>query len=179
MGKSLRAVLRRVGGRRRKALDPYLATRELVDSAAPVIFDVGANIGATAQRYRALYPRAAIHCFEPYPPSFARLSAALSADPLVSLHRLALSSARGSAMLNVNRNAETNSLLPSDTQAAQYWGEGLLETQSEVEVEVQISTAFVRSARSRASTCSSSTSRARNTRFSREPTRCSRLGGSG
>ena len=137
MGKSLRGVLRRFGGRRKRALDPYLATRELVDSAAPVIFDVGANVGATAQRYRALYPRAAIHCFEPYAPSFARLSAALSTDSLVSLHRLALSSARGSAMLNVNLSAETNSLLQSDAQAARYWGEGLLETQSEVEVAVQ------------------------------------------
>jgi len=137
MGKSLRAVLRRFGGRRKRALDPYLATRGLVDSAAPVIFDVGANVGATAQRYRALYPRAAIHCFEPYPPSFEALSEALSADSLVSLHRLALSSARGSGVLNVNRNAETNSLLPSDAHAARYWGKGLLETQSKVEVALQ------------------------------------------
>ena len=137
MSKSLRAALRRFGGRRKRALDPYLATRELVDSTTPVIFDVGANVGATAQRYRALYPRAAIHCFEPYPPSFAALSEALSADPLVSLHRLALSSTRGSGVLNVNRNAETNSLLPSDSHAAQYWGEGLLETQGKVEVELQ------------------------------------------
>jgi len=137
MGKSLRGVLRHFGGRRKRGRDPYLATRELVDSAAPVIFDVGANVGATAQRYRALYPRAAIHCFEPYAPSFARLSAALSTDSLVSLHRLALSSVRGSAMLNVNLSAETNSLLQSDAQAARYWGEGLLETQSEVEVAVQ------------------------------------------
>src|SRR6476659_8519291 len=137
MGKSLRGVLRHFGGRRKRGLDPYLATRELVDSAAAVIFDVGANVGATAQRYRALYPQGAIHCFEPYPPSFEALSEALSADSLVSLHRLALSSARGSGVLNVNRNAETNSLLPSDAHAAQYWGEGLLETLSKVEVALQ------------------------------------------
>ena len=68
MARSLRAALRRFG-RRRKELDPYLATRELVTADAPVIFDVGANVGATARRYRALYPRATIHCFEPYPPS--------------------------------------------------------------------------------------------------------------
>jgi FkbM family methyltransferase len=137
MGKSLKAALRRFGGRRKRALDPYLATRELVDSAAPVIFDVGANVGATAQRYRALYPRAEIHCFEPYPPSFARLSAGLVGDGLVSLHPLALSSAPGRAALNVNRNAETNSLLPSDRRAALYWGEGVLETETEVEVPLQ------------------------------------------
>jgi len=136
MARSLRAALRRFG-RRRKELDPYLATRELVTADAPVIFDVGANVGATARRYRALYPRATIHCFEPYPPSFAQLSAALAGDGLVSLHPTALSSAAGRAVLNVNRSAETNSLLPSDRRAAQYWGEGLLETQSEVEVPLQ------------------------------------------
>jgi FkbM family methyltransferase len=137
MGKSLRAALGRLGGRRKKRLDPYLATRELVDSAAPVIFDVGANVGATARRYRELYPHAEIHCFEPYPPSFAKLSERLSRDARVSLHPLALSSARGHAVLNVNRNAETNSLLPSDARAAQYWGEGVLDTQSGLKVELQ------------------------------------------
>ncbi len=40
-------------------------------------------------------------------------------------------------MLNVNRNAETNSLLPSDAKAARYWGEGVLETESGVEVTLQ------------------------------------------
>jgi FkbM family methyltransferase len=136
MGRSLKTALRRLGGRR-KELDPYLATRELVTAEAPVIFDVGANVGATAQRYRALYARAQIHCFEPYAPSFARLSAALAGDALISLHPTALSSAPGRALLNVNRNAETNSLLPSDRRAARYWGEGLLETETEVEVAVQ------------------------------------------
>lgn len=136
MVRSLRAMLRRLGGRRRR-LDPYLATRELVTADAPVIFDVGANVGATARRYRSLYPRAQIHCFEPYPPSFARLSAALSADGLISLHPTALSSAPGRGLLNVNRDAETNSLLPSDRRAGQYWGEGLLETESELEVPLQ------------------------------------------
>jgi FkbM family methyltransferase len=132
----LRAALRRFGGRR-KELDPYLATRALVTADAPVIFDVGANVGATAQRYRALYPRADIHCFEPYPASFDRLSAALASDRLVSLHPTALSSAPGRAVLNVNRNAETNSLLPSDAKAARYWGEGVLETEGGVEVTLE------------------------------------------
>jgi FkbM family methyltransferase len=136
MASSLRAALSRFG-RRKRDLDPYLATRALVTADAPVIFDVGANVGATALRYRELYPRAEIHCFEPYPPSFARLSAALAHDGHVSLHPTALSSAPGRAVLNVNRNAETNSLLPSDAKAAQYWGEGLLETEREIEVSLQ------------------------------------------
>ncbi len=37
----------------------------------------------------------------------------------------------------MNRNAETNSLLPSDAQAARYWGEGVLETEGQVEVRLQ------------------------------------------
>src|SRR4051812_24481925 len=107
MARFLRAALRRLGGRR-QGPEPHLATRELVTADAPVIFDVGANVGATARRYRGLYPRAEIHCFEPYAPSFARLSTALSGDRLISLHPTALSSAAGRGVLNVNRNAETN-----------------------------------------------------------------------
>jgi FkbM family methyltransferase len=102
-----------------------------------MIFDVGANVGATALRYRELFPEGTIHCFEPYPESFAQLRAALSSDKRVFLHELALSSAAGRAILRVNRSAETNSLLASDRRGERYWGVGLLETDSEIEVEVQ------------------------------------------
>ncbi len=37
---------------------------------ASVIFDVGAHKGQTTAQYRALYPKATIYPFEPYPPSF-------------------------------------------------------------------------------------------------------------
>lgn len=109
-------------------------TRELVAALEPVIFDVGANIGETALRYRELFPAATIHCFEPFPLSFERLRTALEGDARARLHLLALAASSGSARLKVNRSAATNSLLASDERAAHYWGGGLLDTETEVEV---------------------------------------------
>ena len=126
----LRARLRGKSHRR----DPYLVQRRLVTRDKPVVFDVGANVGQTALRYRALFPGATIHCVEPFGPSFDQLTAALGRDPDVVLHRVALAASSGSAKLNVNSSAATNSLLESDTRASHYWGGGLLDTQSTVEV---------------------------------------------
>ena len=55
-----------------------------------VLFDVGANVGQFAREARRELPAAAIHCFEPHPRSFEKLSQ-LGADELTHLHRLALS----------------------------------------------------------------------------------------
>lgn len=130
---ALKKLARRLRGRSAKR-DPYLVTRELITTPRPVIFDVGANIGQTALHYRALFPGATIHCFEPFPPSFEQLRVAVGRDPHAQLHLLALAASSGSARLKVNRSAATNSLLPSDERAAHYWGGGLLDTEGEVEV---------------------------------------------
>jgi FkbM family methyltransferase len=126
----LRARLRGKSHKR----DPYLVQRRLVTKDDPMIFDVGANVGQTALRYRALFPGATLHCVEPFGPSFEQLGKALERDPNVVLHRLALAASSGSARLNVNRSAATNSLLESDARASHYWGGGLLDTESTVEV---------------------------------------------
>jgi FkbM family methyltransferase len=123
----------RVFGKSHKR-DPYLVQRRLVKADSPVIFDVGANVGQTALRYRSLFPRAVLHCVEPFGPSFEQLNKALDGDSNVVLHRLALAAASGSARLNVNTSAATNSLLQSDARAARYWGRGLLDTERTVEV---------------------------------------------
>lgn len=98
--------------------------------------DVGAHVGQTAQRYRTLFPSAQIHCFEPFPQSFAALRAALAGDSGVQVHSVALGSSPGAAVLHVNRSSATNSLLASDTRAASYWGTGLLDTDATLEVPV-------------------------------------------
>lgn len=41
---------------------------------SPVIFDVGANLGASVACYRALFPKSRIYALEPDPDTFARLS---------------------------------------------------------------------------------------------------------
>jgi FkbM family methyltransferase len=120
--------------RRKGRLDPFIAMRRLVTKQKPVIFDVGANTGQTAIRYRSLFPKAVIHCFEPFPASFDLLSASLAGDTLVELHRVALSDKSGSSKLNVNRSKATNSLLSSDQRASHYWGNDVLDKEDEIEV---------------------------------------------
>ena len=132
----LRRAIRKIfGGRHRRSRDPFLVTRRLVQAASPMIFDVGAHVGETAARYRALFPEASIHCFEPFPESFDRLSAAVRGDARTTAHRVAVADSTGTAKLRVNRASVTNSLLASDGRAAQYWGAGLLETETEVTVD--------------------------------------------
>ena len=46
--------------------DPF-ALQKLLCPSPVDIFDIGANVGQTAKRYRELYPDARIHCFEPNP----------------------------------------------------------------------------------------------------------------
>jgi FkbM family methyltransferase len=99
-----------------------------------VIFDVGAHVGETAMRYRALFPGALIHSFEPFPPSYEKLAAAFRADARVVPHNVAVAEATGTAKLRVNRASVTNSLLESDRRGDDYWGANLLDTEGEVTV---------------------------------------------
>ena len=139
----LRSLARALGLRsKRRDAEAFAAQQRLVRNERPIIFDVGAHRGETAQRYRALFPHATIHCFEPFPESFAVLSATHSQDAGVQPHRLALGAAPGHATLNVNRSAATNSLLATDDRAAPYWGGELLVTDKTIDVPVTTLDAF-------------------------------------
>jgi FkbM family methyltransferase len=100
-----------------------------------VIFDVGAHVGETAARYRALFPGALIHSFEPFQPSYEVLVAAFRADPRVVPHNTAVAETTATAKLRVNRASVTNSLLESDRRGDAYWGANLLDTEGEVTVK--------------------------------------------
>lgn len=101
------------------------------------IFDVGAYQGLIAQDYNRLFPGAAIYCFEPFPESFDVLSANTTSFP--NIHRLnyGLGAATGPQIIHVNAFAATNSLLSTDARGSATWGEGLLETQANVTVEIK------------------------------------------
>lgn len=53
-----------------------------LDSADPVIIDIGANSGLFALRLKQLYPSARIFCFEPFPPNFAQLERTIALNGL-------------------------------------------------------------------------------------------------
>ena len=55
------------------------------------IFDVGANIGQSAEFFHSRHPQANIHCFEPAPESFEQLKNRFSSNPLVRVNNLGVS----------------------------------------------------------------------------------------
>lgn len=81
----------------------------------PVLFDVGANEGQTAKRFRALFPTATIHAFEPGPP-FERLAQM----PGIHAHNIALGSQPGTLTFNENTVSVMSSFLPLGPDG---WGE--------------------------------------------------------
>lgn len=105
--------------------EPYLAQQELLRSLpCHTIFDVGAFQGEATSRYTELFPSANIHVFEPFPPSFAALTAKFSSSPRIHLVNAAVSSRSGEATFHVNGLPETNSLLPRPTAGRRYFPAG-------------------------------------------------------
>jgi len=138
------ALLRPFGCELTKLPDPFALQAQLVRTADPVIFDLGAYTGEVARIYRHHFPRATIHCFEPFPESFRELVKNVGGDPRISCHPVAVSDVAGQAWLHSNRFAPTNSLLATDERGASFWGEGLLDSTSKVEVATTTLDAFCR-----------------------------------
>jgi FkbM family methyltransferase len=83
----------------------------------PVVFDVGANIGQTAARYRKSLGKAVLYSFEPGEAAFHQLRGALKSDPQAKVFRVAISDRCGTAQLYLNAATFTNSLLPVAAEA--------------------------------------------------------------
>jgi FkbM family methyltransferase len=115
-------------------LDPYQVSLEIIPDDDPIIFDIGAYVGKMSHRYRELYPRATIHSFEPFPDSFEVLAKGFKDDGNQFSHQQAISNFTGDTILNSNKSAATNSLLPTDARGSKYWGKGLLNTDSTIKV---------------------------------------------
>lgn len=84
-----------------------------------VIFDVGASKGVTVAEYRARFPEAHIHAFEPFAEAFERLRAHCSWDTNIFLHQLAITDTNDERTLHVQPSTDSNSLLPSASVATQ------------------------------------------------------------
>lgn len=76
----LRGLARRIGfdvtrySKGSLGRDPFHDMRHLLDGVkSPLILDVGANDGQTADRFKAAFPSASVHCFEPSPTTYAKL----------------------------------------------------------------------------------------------------------
>jgi FkbM family methyltransferase len=113
---------------RRKApigwgVDAYLdLQRLLAGSRVDVVLDVGANLGETVASYRALFPAATVHAFEPFPDVHGRLAERFAQDRQVRAHNCAVTDIVGTRRFYVNRASATNSLLPLSAVASQWGG---------------------------------------------------------
>ncbi|HEX3967766.1 MAG TPA: FkbM family methyltransferase [Edaphobacter sp.] len=77
---------------------------------AKTIFDVGANVGQSAQTYRRLYPQAEIWSFEPFPSTYKDLCRSVS-DPRFHPVELAISDRIAKTELNIGAESIANSFL--------------------------------------------------------------------
>jgi FkbM family methyltransferase len=103
--------------------------RFVVDSRSTTIFDVGANIGQSIERFRLHYPLSQIHSFEPSPEVFGKLRARAAAWEGVRTWNFAFGAANGTAMLNENEQSVMNSMLELGPSG---WGE--VRTQTTVDL---------------------------------------------
>ena len=87
----------------------YRLRTPLVDPA--VVVDAGANIGVAALYFRALYPGAELHCFEPASENFALLERNLGSFDGVELNQAAVGAQAGELELHLNPHAATHSLI--------------------------------------------------------------------
>ena len=78
------------------------------------ILDIGSHVGGTIARLLET-THCPIHGFEPTAKTFEKLSQRFHGNPLVTLHKLALSNQNGTAEFHNNSNEQTNSLLDNDT----------------------------------------------------------------
>lgn len=77
----------------------------------PVILDVGANIGQSAQRFKRRFPGSRIHCFEPDPRSYRRLQKRVGGTAGVSTWNCGVGSAAGRLPFNRNDVSAMSSFL--------------------------------------------------------------------
>ena len=91
--------LEKIENKKFKNLDLY--TKMLIPGN-PVIFDVGANQGQSILRYKRIYPKSFIHCFEPISFEFEKLKKKYKEDASIMLNNFALGSFDGTEELNIN-----------------------------------------------------------------------------
>jgi FkbM family methyltransferase len=86
---------------------------------APLILDVGANIGQSVDRFKSLFPAATIHSFEPSPLVFKTLSAHCGGLPGVRAWNCGVGSSDGMLAFLENDCPDMSSFLPPGTSC---WG---------------------------------------------------------
>ncbi len=118
--------------------DPWSVQARLIGGVPqPVIFDVGANVGQTLERYMHVLPGAVVHSFEPFPESYRHLAATAAVYPAAKAHEVALADVPGERVFHTTPGYHTrDSLLVRPTEGRRYYHSGAeLREQTMVKVE--------------------------------------------
>lgn len=105
--------------------DGHIDSLELLQLLRPldpaVIYDVGASVGTWTLLAKAIFPRAAIHAFEPLAQHHAEFERNTRNTRDVHLHQLALGGAAGTAPIRVMSFSDASSLLPLAAAGGEQW----------------------------------------------------------
>ena len=91
--------------------DPLCDMARRVQGSDLVIFDVGANVGQSIERFKKYFPDAAMYSFEPSSKAFALLEQKANAYANVSPYKMALGAQSGEMTLFENSRSDMNSFL--------------------------------------------------------------------
>ena len=109
----------------------------------PVILDIGAHRGETAEKYRTRFPEAVIYCFEPSPDSAEALKKKFCDDPQTTVISSAVADRPGQRTLHINEIDQTNSLLHEATSSRRYLPKQAF-TKAMIQTEVTSVDEFIR-----------------------------------
>jgi FkbM family methyltransferase len=91
----------------------YDARHILIPDKVSVIFDVGANIGQSTEKFRSTYPNAKIFCFEPVSSTFQELNRRVGAWKKIKVFQLGFGSVSENREIYVNSDSSINSFVNS------------------------------------------------------------------
>ncbi len=101
------------GVRPAMGVNPFVdAAWSLKDRVAPVVFDVGANIGQTVRQVRRFLPSSVIHSFEPVPSSFEKLCTNTQNFTNLTVNHAAVGAKPGTIEIIENAQSVMSSILP-------------------------------------------------------------------
>jgi FkbM family methyltransferase len=92
--------------------------KRLIVEDHPVILDVGANEGQSAEGFLTLFNAPVVHCFEPIPQLCELLKTKFHGRPDVNVVPCAVSAKNGRAQFHVNAFSQSSSLEPLNEQGA-------------------------------------------------------------
>lgn len=122
--------------------DPFIVLSKLFyPEQINCIVDAGASIGYTSTRFSSLFPSAMIHSIEPYPIFYRTLQKVSESNLKIVPHNIALSNFDGNSKLNINHSEGTNSLLDTNSEHSEIFG-NLLKKEDEVLVRCKTLDAF-------------------------------------